>query len=177
MGLKDLTISSIFLLPTLKLDKEELKSNDFINAYSIDKNRDIQYENALYLLFKPTNIDKFKDFLDKEYSKAINIIDDYNYDDYIVLVYALDEKWKEDVALIKKGQYSKVSDEFKEMFPKTITIVHGRSYKEEISLQWKIFSKDDMLRQYWEGRIDIEFAEDLEVWWGWENIKETMDIK
>jgi|SRR5690606_5586341 len=178
MSSQNTTISTIFLLPTLKISREGLQNNGFINAYCIDKRRDIQYDNSLYLLFKPKNLSKFKDFLDNEYTRTVNIIDDYDYEnDFVVLVYTLDDIWKDDIDLVKKGKYSKLSNEFKEQFPKTVTIVNGRTFKEEISLQWRIFSKDPKLREYWENKINVSFTDDLEVWDGWHEDKETLDIE
>ena len=74
------TITSIFMVPTLKIPKEQLLKNNFINGYIKDLNRDVQYENAVYLLFKPENIDIFREFVDSEYERTQQLIDDYNYD-------------------------------------------------------------------------------------------------
>ncbi len=38
------TITSIFMVPTLAIDKEKLKSNNFLNAYVKDARKDIQYD-------------------------------------------------------------------------------------------------------------------------------------
>lgn len=177
MGFENVTISTIFLVPTLKIDREKLKENNFVNAYVVDSTKEVQYEDALYLLFKPPNLDKFKKFLDEEYERTPDLIDEYDYNhDHIVLVYVLRDKWQDDIALIKQGRYSKVSNAFKEIFPKKISITHGNSYKEDISLQWRIFQKDLKLKEYWENKLDHIFTEDLEVWWGWNIEKETMDL-
>ena len=91
------TITSIFIVPTLKIPKEQMSKNNFINGYIKDLNRDVQYENAVYLLFKPENIDVFREFVDSEYERTQELIDDYNYDDkHIVLVYQLDNNFKND---------------------------------------------------------------------------------
>ena len=74
------TIASIFMVPTLKIPKEQMSKNNFINGYIKDLNRDVQYENAVYLLFKPENIDIFREFVDSEYERTQALIDDYNYD-------------------------------------------------------------------------------------------------
>ena len=68
------TITSIFIVPTLSIGKEKLVDNGFINGYIKDGRREIQYNNAVYLLFKPENLDKFKDFLDEEYERTKSII-------------------------------------------------------------------------------------------------------
>ena len=92
------TITSIFIVPTLSIGREKLIDNGFVNGYIKDGMRDVQYENAVYLLFKPTNLDKFKVFLDKEYEKTKSIIDDYDYEDgYVVVVYEINSKLKNDI--------------------------------------------------------------------------------
>ena len=58
------TITSVFIVPTLSIGRDKLLDNGFINGYIKDVNRDIQYENAVYLLFKPKDLDRFRDFLD-----------------------------------------------------------------------------------------------------------------
>ena len=64
------TITSIFMVPTLGINKDKLLSNNFINGYYKDIRREEQYKDSIYLLFKPSNLDKFKEFLDEEYEKT-----------------------------------------------------------------------------------------------------------
>ena len=71
------TITTMFIVPTLLIDRDRLKENGFINGYVKDGLKDVQYENAAYLLFKPNNPDRFKIFLDREYSRTKDIVDDY----------------------------------------------------------------------------------------------------
>jgi len=72
-------ITSIFIIPTLRFPKDVLKNNGFINGYISDDKKDGQYKNAVYILFKPENLDKFREFLDDEYERTKNIIEDYDY--------------------------------------------------------------------------------------------------
>ena len=55
-------ITSIFIVPTLGFPKDSLKSNGFINGYIKDEGKDAEYENSIYLLFKPENLDRFREF-------------------------------------------------------------------------------------------------------------------
>lgn len=171
------TITSIFMVPTLKIDKEDIKENNFINGYLEDVRRDVQYKNAAYLLFKPENLDKFREFLDSEYERTKSVIDDYDYEDgYVVVVYKLDDKWKEDFALIKEGLYSQTSKEFQNIFPKIIRINKDGLRRDEISLQFRVFNKTEDLRTYWENRLDVEFTEDMELWRGFTYEEEKLDL-
>jgi hypothetical protein len=171
------TIATIFMVPTLKIDREKLKSNEFINAYINDGGKDVQYQNAIYLLFCPTDIDKFKVFLDDEYERTKSIIDDYDYEGgFVVLVYELDMKFKRDFGLIKMGKYSKTSPEFQALFPKVVKLDRNGIKKDEISLQYRVFNQTDDLKEYWQEKLGVEFDNSMEVWQGFIEENETLDI-
>ena len=171
------TITSIFIVPNLKINRDDLKDNGYLNGYLSDDRRDVQYKDAVYLLFQPSNLDKFREFLDDEYQRTKQLIDDYDYEDgFVVVVYTLDKKWKKDFAIIREGKYSKTSKEFQEIFPKVMKIIKNGLHRDQISLQYKIFRKADDLRQYWEDRLNIEFNDDMEVWDGFEIENETLNL-
>jgi hypothetical protein len=172
------TISTIFIVPTLSIGRERLKEVGFINAYIKDELRDVQYENAVYLLFHPENLDKFKLFLDDEYERTKNIIDDYDYEDgFVVIVYKLDPKFRADYGLVKLGKYSKTSPEFQAMFSKVVKVAKNGLKKDEISLQFRIFNKTEDLKVYWEEKLGVEFDDSMEVWQGWIDEKESLNIQ
>jgi hypothetical protein len=171
------TITSIFMVPTLGIQRDTLKGNGFINGYSKDGHRDVQYENAIYLLFKPDDLDKFRTFLDDEYERTKAVIDDYDYENgFVVVVYQLSDKFSRDFGFVRKGMYSKTTPEFQKMFPKVVKIKYNGLNKEEISLQYRVFNKTEDLRKYWEDKFDMEFDEDWEVWDGFELDKETLHL-
>jgi hypothetical protein len=171
------TITSIFIVPTLSIGKEKLIDNGFVNGYIKDGMRDTQYENAVYILFKPKNLDKFRGFLDAEYERTKSIIDDYDYEDgYVVVVYEINSKLKNDIELIKQGKYSKTSPAFQGIFPKVVKIKKNGLQKDEISLQYRVFNKTEDLVQFWEDKLGIELPEDLEVWHGFFEEFETLDL-
>ena len=171
------TITSIFMVPTLKIGKEKLVDNNFINAYSKDGRKDVQYENAVYLLFKPNSLDKFKEFLDGEYERTKDIIDDYDYEDgYVVVVYTLNDKFKRDFKIIKQGKYSTTSPEFQALFPKIVKIKKNGLHKDEISLQYRVFNKTEDLRVFWQEKFDVEFDDDMEVWGTFIEEDETLNL-
>lgn len=172
------TISTIFIVPTLSIDREKLKDVGFINAYIKDELKDVQYENAVYLLFHPKNLDKFKLFLDDEYERTKSIIDDYDYEKgFVVIVYKLDPKFDKDFKLIKEGLYSRTSKSFQAMFPKMVKVEKNGLRKDEISLQFRIFNKTEDLKIYWEEKLGVEFDDSMEVWQGWINEKESLNIQ
>ena len=169
------------MVPTLKVPKDALRGNGFINAYIKDARREDQYKDSIYLLFKPTDLDKFREFLDSEYERTKTVIEDYDYEDgYVVVVYQLNEKYKKDFNLIKEGKYSKTSEEFQKLFPKVIKIVRNGLHKDEISLQYRIFNKNEDLVSFWEEKLGIDLKEvvgkDFEVWEGWDESKEILEL-
>ena len=171
------TITSIFIVPTLSIGKDKLIDNGFVNGYIKDGRRDIQYENAVYLLFKPTDLDKFREFLDSEYERTKAVIEDYDYEDgYVVVVYALNQIYKRDFELVKKGKYSKTSPEFQKLFPKIVKIKTNGYYKDEVSLQYRVFNHTQDLVQFWEDKLDVKFDDDQEVWHAFIEEKEVLNL-
>lgn len=174
------TITSIFMIPTV-LPLTALKENGFINGYLKDDRKDIQYENAVYVLFKPTDLNRFREFLDSEYERTKNIIEDYDYEDgYVVVVYQLNEKYKKDYQLVKEGKYSKTSKSFQNLFPKSVKIVKSGLSKDEMSLQIRVFAKTVDLIEFWEDKLGINLEEtigkDFEVWEGFDESKEILEL-
>ena len=172
------TITSVFIVPTLSIGRDKLLDNGFLNGYIKDANRDVQYENAVYLLFKPKDLDRFRDFLDEEYERTKSIIDDYDYEGgFVVLVYELDMKFSRDFSLIKMGKYSKTSPEFQAMFSKIVKIELNGIKKDDISLQYRVFNKTEDLKEYWQEKLGVEFDDSMEVWQGFIEENETLFIE
>lgn len=171
------TITSIFIVPTLSIGREKLLDNGFVNGYIKDVRKDVQYENAVYLLFKPKDLDKFRMFLDKEYERTKSIVDDYDYEDgYVVVVYEINPRLKADIELIKQGKYSQTSSKFQEIFPKIVQINKNGLRRDEISLQYRVFNRTEDLVQFWEDKLGMELPEDVEVWHGFFEEFETLDL-
>lgn len=160
----------------LKIPKEQLENCGFINAYSFDNDKD--YQDCVYLLFKPKSMDIFRLFLENEYERSGQLIDDYDYSDgYVVLVYKLDDVWKADYELIRQSKYSKTSQEFQNVFPKVIKIIVNGLRRDEISLQYRIFKKTNDLIEFWENKLEMSFDPEYEVWSWFDKESETLDIK
>lgn len=169
------TNTAIFILPSLKIDREDLAKNNFINAYSEDHLRDEQYKDCIYLLFKPPDLDVFREFVDKERERTKQLIDDYDIPGgYVILVYKLNEKYKKDYALVREGKYSKTSREYQELFPKVAKIVRGGLYQDELSLQLRVFRRTPDLIDFWEKEFEMTFDDDQELWFAYNKEKETL---
>jgi hypothetical protein len=165
------------MVPTLKIDRKKMAENNFINAYSKDVKQETQYKDAIYVLFKPEDLDIFRAFLDAEYERTDQVIEDYDYPGgYVVVVYKLDSRFKKDFELVRFGNYSLTSKKFQELFPKTVTIMKGKMLREEISLQFRIFNKTEDLVTFWEQRLGVVFGDDQEVWYGFDEDKEVLNV-
>jgi hypothetical protein len=84
------------MVPTLNIPKGALRLLGFINAFQIDMDRESDYGEGkvVYLLFKPEDIDYFREFLDAEYERTNDVIEDYDYSGgYIVVIYKLNPKF------------------------------------------------------------------------------------
>lgn len=176
MIINDKTITTIFIVPTLGIEKATLNDNGFINGYLDDFNYDLDYEDVVYLLFKPEDLDSFKLFLEEIYKNNKLVIEDYNNEkDEIIVIFKLKEEFKEDYQNILTGKYSLTSEEFRNNFPKTV-IVDGIQKK---SLQTMIFDKDPKLARYWSNFLGSELVVDhnLELWPGLELKKEVLNYE
>lgn len=173
------THTTIFMVPTLKTPKNSLRNNGFINAYLVDNVSESTYEDCIYILFKPKDLDMFKDFLDSEYERTKQIVEDYDYEGgFVVVVYKLSQKWKEDFNLIKQGKYSQTSDGFQKVFPKVIKLMKNGLHRDELSLQYRIFNKTNDLIAYWQDKLGITYwDEDMEVWSEFKIENETLTKK
>lgn len=171
------SITTLFMVKPLGIGIERLDKVGFINAFIQDVNHDCIYQDCVYLLFKPTDMDVFRDFIDSEYERIDNIVEDYDYEGgYVVVVYKLDPKFKKDYQLIKQGLYSKTSKNFQSVFPKVVKIMKNGKHRDEISLQYRIFNRTQDLINFWEDKIGITLSSDQEVWEGFHEERETLNI-
>jgi len=171
------TITSIFMVPTLKFPKDELKNNEFINAFSKNNTSDMEYADAIYLLFKPKDLGRFRLFVENERDRTKSFIDDYDLTDgYVVMVYQLDPALKKDFDIVRKGQYSKTSPAFQALFPKVVKFMVNGLHRDELSLQFRIFNKTGDLVKFWEDKFNVTFGKDQEIWHGWNIENETLTL-
>ena len=79
-------------------------------------------------------------------------------------------------SLIKTGQYSKTSAKFQKFFPEEAVIIIDGAERIEVSFAHKVFNKDNLLKEYWEDKMDIVLPPDREVWVGFNINKETLKL-
>lgn len=143
-------ISNIFLVPLLKISRKVLRSNGFIDSYLYNKASEVEYPNVLHMLYKPTDMVSFNEFVEDNRDK---IVDEMDYEDHVLITYSLPDKLENDYALIKNGSYSKVSEEFRSQISTS-----------RRTLQSLIFNKDPSLKKWWEEELDEKFDDEQEVW-------------
>lgn len=169
------TINTIFMVPTLKVPREQLRENGFINGYESDNSQEIPYPNAVYLLFKPKDLSDFRAFLNEEYERTTNIIDDYDIGNgFVVVVYKLDKRYLNDFRLVRLGRYSKTSSDFQNEFSKTVRIMRNGKFADEVSLQYRIFNRTQDLINYWEDKLGTTLNKEQEVWQIYDSEKEIL---
>jgi len=169
--------TSVFMVPTLNIGKENLLINGFINAYIRDESQEIPYKDAIYLLFRPTDINRFREFVDEEYERTDQVIEDYPHENgCIVIVYKLNPKFKKDFDLVRIGKYSLTSDKFQELFPKIIHLKKNGLSRDEISLQYRVFNRTEDLIKFWEDKLGVIFKDDQEVWDGFDEKNEVLNL-
>ena len=174
------TCTTIFMVPTLKNPKDSLKNNGFINAYIEDEMSDSEYKDCIYVLFKPDDVDLFKDFLDNEYERTKQIVEDYDYNGgFVIVVYKLNKKFDKDFKKVKQGEYSKTSKEFQKLFPKVVKLKKNGLHRDELSLQYRIFNKTKDLLEYWQEKIgsSVNWKDEYEVWSEFKENEQTLTKK
>lgn len=158
MDIFKMTSTNLFIRPLFKIPVKVLDLFRFENAYIKDEIKGIDYPRAIYMLFHPKNTEKFNEFVEKERTKGF-LIDEYDYpDNWIMLVFRYDEKWENDIALIREGRFSEVSYDYKEEIPKKAaddTIV---------SIQFHVFMKTDFVKALWYDKYGLEFEDKDELW-------------
>jgi hypothetical protein len=93
-----------------------------------------------------------------------------------VIVYKLDPKFKKDFDLVKLGKYSLTSAKFQDLFPKIIHITKNNMSRDEISLQYRVFNRTEDMIKFWEDKLDVIFKDDQEVWEGFDEKKEVLNL-
>lgn len=170
-------MTTLFMVKPLGIGIEKLDKMGFINGFIQDVDHDCIYEDCVYLLFKPHDMDLFRDFIDSEYERTNNIVEDYDYQGgYVVMIYKLNPNFKNDYQLVRQGLYSKTSKDFQNLFPKIVKIMKNGKHRDEISLQYRIFNKTQDLITFWEDKLGIRFSNDQEVWEGFHQERETLNI-
>jgi hypothetical protein len=56
-------------------------------------------------------------------------------------------------------------------------VIRNGLHKDEITLQYRIFNKTEDLINFWEESLDVQFDKDQEIWYGFEEKNETLNLE
>lgn len=171
--------STLFLLHPLGLNRHNLNQFGFVNCYLSDKNREISVQRPVLILLHPEDMELMQLFIEEEYSRTANLIEDYDYEGgWVVLVYSFPERWKKEYETFIEGKYSQFSKKFKEIYPKVIrTSEEGDPPKDIISVQYNIVNKTQDWKEMLERDLGIIISDEEQEYWKKPNGKEIMDVK
>jgi hypothetical protein len=173
------TYTSLFLVRGLDLNILELKKIGFINAFIDDVAHEPHWENCVYLLFKPEEMDEFNYWHTQEQERSELLVEDYDYEDgYIVLVYKFPEEYLREYQLFFTGDYSMFRKSYTDKFPQILEEKnqYGMITGQKKSIYNHIFNRTEELKKMWEKKLDVELGEDAEYWSVPNLDKERLDI-
>lgn len=159
------TYTTLFLVPILGINEGYLRRFGFVNGYLTDVNHETEYENCIYLVFKPANLKEFELFVKAEKKRMGGfLLEDYDCGfNYVVLVYKIPDPFIADYKLFKEGKYSKFSAECIKLFPETVMRTDEDGFERvDHSLYFHVFNRSQALRGYWEEKLGTELSEDAE---------------
>jgi len=167
-GLDKITTSTLFFIRPLGFEVKKLKKIGFINAFLEDSSYNIKYENAIYLLFK---IEEGKEIeFDDFFNSVIEsnfplLLDEYAVgEEHVMLVFEFPKEFLKDKELVLEGKYSKLSAEFKELFPDFVESIVDGILIRDYSIYYRIFNKTEDLKTYIEETLGVKLEKDSEVW-------------
>jgi hypothetical protein len=153
------------------LNKCGLTQLGLVDVYLKDDNHETNILHPLYLLFKPKEMGLFNMFVENSYLEG-DLKEDYDYPDgYVMLLYEFPKEFKKDYETIVKGEYSKVSTKYKNLFPEEDP--DGTPI-----LAYQIFTKGDLIIEKRMEELNLDYWED--DWELWEKIdiqKETFNYE
>lgn len=160
---RKISTTNMFLVPVLKIGRENLMRAGFVEAYFSDKLREIEYENCVYLLFRPARLDEFNLFVESQRENN-TLVDEYDHKGYTVLVYKLPAEYKKDYEILMKGKFSQTSQKFQDLLPKYAKVAQDGVLVDEMTTQHLVFEKDQTVKDYWKRELDLDFQPEDEVW-------------
>ena len=162
MGPQEKNCTTVFMTAPLGIAKIDLIENNFIGAYIGDVQKsETEYKRGIYVLFRPIDMLTFEQFVYSEKERGATIVEDYDYEGgYVVVIYVLKPEFAADYDKFLRGNYSKFSIKFRDTFPEKIHI----DGKDQLTLQQRVFTKDESIREYWEEQIGIKMEDSSEVY-------------
>lgn len=164
--IRKISATNLFIVPILGIGREKLLGVGFVEAFIKDELRELEYENAVYLLFRPERWEDFNEFVEEQREKKMPLVDEYVYSDgWAVLVYQYPKKFKRDVDIIMTGKFSQVGKEFKKAIPMYTKHTNAKGLVvSDMTNQHLIFEKDQKVKDYWKKELGLDFQKEDQVW-------------
>ena len=163
--IRKISATNLFIVPILNIGREKLLKVGFVEAFIKDELRELKYENAVYLLFKPINWEEFNMFLEEQREMRMPLVDEYHHGEWAVVVYQFPKQWQRDVDILMTGKFSQVSRRYKDLIPYWHKGSDGKGgFIEEVTNQHLIYNKSQKVKDYWKKELDLDFEEQDEVW-------------
>lgn len=184
------TKTSTFIFPLLGISKsiftchvensfgQVIQSTRFLNCYLLDSdlvNYEFNNDPYVYVVIKNYRDIDFDAFQYKLMALS-NYVEDYEKENFLIMVFKIPEKFMNEYTLILKGKYSELSNEVK-------LLIINHSYFSGKTLTLKhILQKSPKLKEVWENRLkssDIEKIDlgNQEVWSKIDLAKESFSRK
>ena len=124
----------------------------------------------LFILFKnkKLNLEEIKKVVTALSTVPVDVVFSYELvNDYSMVVLDFPVEFVPDYDHIVNGKYSKLSDQFKVVFPETREVFNEKKQRlgKEYTLYYHIFNKTEWLKNFWMERLGlVELDEKLELW-------------
>lgn len=174
-------ITTFLTYPIFQENFDIIKKSGFVNSFTQDP--EIMemltlsgVQRFLFLLFKnkKMNLEELKKIVSALAQIPVEIVFAYELvNDYSMIVVEFPDKYLYDYDHVVKGEYSKLSQSFKDKFPVTKDLVspNGVYIGKEYTLYHHIFNKTNWLKDFWMERLGLaELSDKMEFW---ENPKEV----
>lgn len=162
---KQANVSELFLKPLLGIEPNKFKELNYVNTYLFNAMDGERFKcDVIYILFETDDL-SIDIFIAEQEQRGVTILEKHSFDNLKLLCFLLPLQYKQDYEKIIEGKYSKVSKEFKKLFPKFVN--------RAIGLQHMVFNKNPYLRKYWEQELDTVFTPEMEYWKLYDINKET----
>jgi hypothetical protein len=158
--------STRFLLPLLSLNIADLKRYNLISVYLDDIENETKYNNCLYLLYEPSDIDidegYFRKYLESFHSNELFVrsypVAEKN---RFMLVFRIPHKFTSLIESFKQGRFSDFNkEEILKHFPMHIKL-NGEVVVNE---KWKIITKYPKLKEEIEKDLNVTLDNDTELY-------------
>jgi len=168
--------TTVFLTKFIFQDNfDMIKKSGYVDAYISDPEimnilQLTERQRFLFFLFrnKKLNLEDLKRITTSLASVPVEIVFSYELvNDYSMIVVEFPERFVDDFDHVVKGNYSKLSQGFKDRFPVTREALNskGQVLGKEYTLYYHIFNKTQWLKDFWMERLGLcELDPRLELW-------------